>query len=931
MKKVLSVVLLISMLLGMWIMPAAAAEGDSASGTGETSLAPTYYVDANSDKAMLDAFIAGGDANYEVIAEEGIIDVKPAAVTSAPGGQAILFDAPLIMTAEINCMLVTKEGANVQLWLNLKEDLTHKFQYFPLEKKFVLAGPSGELQTVETDWATGENAEWHRITMSVEADGTITCYADDTAVITYQIPDFNASIQTGLVPILWKDGGFELLLKSFAVYELDQVTGTHPEVYFNLNAESEVSDEFLQYFMANQPNGQGWERNEDGTFYMGKSIVAPGPTTGGANQDFFIKGDYVTEISVKMVGTNYAADAYRSVWVNTSKGAKTLQYNPGKGTVTYGAWNGEAEFTKEVHWATGENAEWHTLALEVLPTAGMIKSYVDGELVYTANYEAFTDETDGQGFQPLLFGNCEHLLQSCVVANSAYVNPAKYLFNLNTESKPTTEFLNAFFGDPNVYELQEDGTIYMKSGAVAPGPTTGAAMQDFYIKGDYITEISVKMVGTNYAADAYRSVWVNTSKGAKTLQYNPGKGTVTYGAWNGEAEFTKEVHWATGENAEWHTLALEVLPSAGIIKSYVDGELVYTTTTEAFTSAKAEGFQPLLFGNCESLMQYCGVITGAYTPGYAVGHDETQNILTLKANTCTEAGKELVRCTGCGKLAAVEVAAAGHTSSDWIVDTAASCTAKGSQHKECTVCGETLETEEIAMLDHTPSDWIVDKEATEEEEGSKHKECTVCKEVLETEAIPKLDPQNPPFTDVAEDAWYYEYVAYVYRNNLFLGTSDTTFEPDTTMTRAMFVRLLANYEGVDFTQYEDAELPFTDVDMDEWYGTAVAWAYENEVVLGTSETTFNPGDEITREQMCLMLVNYMNYKEIVLADTKTVSFTDADQIADWAKDAVELCAAAEIVKGPGDGSFNPKGIASRAEVATLITNFCNALADQPVE
>ena len=179
---------------------------------------------------------------------------------------------------------------------------------------------------------------------------------------------------------------------------------------------------------------------------------------------------------------------------------------------------------------------------------------------------------------------------------------------------------------------------------------------------------------------------------------------------------------------------------------------------------------------------------------------------------------------------------------------------------------------------------------------------------------------------MAEDAWYYEYVAYVYKNNLFLGTSDTTFEPDTVMTRAMFVRLLANYEGVDFTQYEDAELPFTDVDMDEWYGTAVAWAYENEVVLGTSDTTFNPGDEITREQMCLMLVNYMNYKEITLEGSdKEVSFTDADKIADWAKDAVELCAAAGIVQGPGDGSFNPQGTASRAEVATLITNFCKAL------
>lgn len=97
-------------------------------------------------------------------------------------------------------------------------------------------------------------------------------------------------------------------------------------------------------------------------------------------------------------------------------------------------------------------------------------------------------------------------------------------------------------------------------------------------------------------------------------------------------------------------------------------------------------------------------------------------------------------------------------------------------------------------------------------------------------------------------------------------------------------------------------------------------------MLGTSETTFNPGDEITREQMCLMLVNYMEHKEITLdVSDEEVSFTDADQIADWAKEAVEFCAGAGLVQGPGDGTFNPKGTASRAEVATLITNFVRAL------
>lgn len=175
-----------------------------------------------------------------------------------------------------------------------------------------------------------------------------------------------------------------------------------------------------------------------------------------------------------------------------------------------------------------------------------------------------------------------------------------------------------------------------------------------------------------------------------------------------------------------------------------------------------------------------------------------------------------MRCASCDAFEIVEYSVE-HIASEWIVDTEATCTAAGSQHKECTVCGETLETEAIEMIDHTPSDWIVDKEATEEEEGSQHKECTVCKTVLETEAIPKLEPTELPFVDVDEDAWYYEYVEYVYKTTCSL---EPLIQPLSwnSYDRAMFVRLLANYEGVDFTQYEDAELPFTDVEMDSWYG-----------------------------------------------------------------------------------------------------------------
>ena len=178
-----------------------------------------------------------------------------------------------------------------------------------------------------------------------------------------------------------------------------------------------------------------------------------------------------------------------------------------------------------------------------------------------------------------------------------------------------------------------------------------------------------------------------------------------------------------------------------------------------------------------------------------------------------------------------------------------------------------------------------------------------------------------PFTDVDADSWYYTYVKYVYEHNLFKGTSDDTFSPTMVMTRAMFVQLFANLDGVDLSEY--TETKFKDVDMGSWYGPAVAWAEMNKVVNGTSETTFEPDKEITREQMCVLLVNYAEYADIDLTveEPKETIFPDADKISGWAEEAVEICAAAGIINGKGDGSVDPQGTASRAEVATLMTNF----------
>ena len=188
------------------------------------------------------------------------------------------------------------------------------------------------------------------------------------------------------------------------------------------------------------------------------------------------------------------------------------------------------------------------------------------------------------------------------------------------------------------------------------------------------------------------------------------------------------------------------------------------------------------------------------------------------------------------------------------------------------------------------------------------------------------DPPEPPiyefpFGDVAEDAWYYGAVDYAYKNNLIKGTSETTFEPDVAMTRAMFVQLAANMSGITDTE-EYPQTPFTDTASDGWYKTAVAWAYSNSLVLGTSDTTFEPNTAITREQMCVFLMKYAQFMEVVpeLDNTKKAFFDD-DEISEWAKDAVYYCQKAGFVSGVGDNRFNPKGTASRAEVATLFTNF----------
>lgn len=176
-----------------------------------------------------------------------------------------------------------------------------------------------------------------------------------------------------------------------------------------------------------------------------------------------------------------------------------------------------------------------------------------------------------------------------------------------------------------------------------------------------------------------------------------------------------------------------------------------------------------------------------------------------------------------------------------------------------------------------------------------------------------------PFVDVAPDAWYYSAVEYAYENGLMNGVAADRFAPQTTLTRAMMAAVLYNLEGGS----AGTAAGFSDVDAESWYADAVNWAAENGIVNGFEDGTFRPDDNLTREQMAAFLYNYAEYKGCDLtASDDLAAFTDAGEVGTWAMDVVKWAVGSDLLHGTSDTTLAPKGTATRAEVATVLMNFC---------
>ena len=304
---------------------------------------------------------------------------------------------------------------------------------------------------------------------------------------------------------------------------------------------------------------------------------------------------------------------------------------------------------------------------------------------------------------------------------------------------------------------------------------------------------------------------------------------------------------------------------------------------------------------------------GKYEISVALKDDEASNCVD-------ENGRALRAAFEAGS---VLVSAAPHMHDYAMTVTAPTCTEKGYTTHTC-ACGDSYVDTYTDALGHAWDNGKVTKEPTETETGVKTFTCTRCGET-KTEVIPATGVVDVTkmFTDVSH-SWADDGIQYCVTHQLMSGIGNNLFGPKLTTTRAQIVQILYNLEG---EPKVSGTTPFTDLTND-WYKDAVLWAYQTGVVAGTSSTTFEPDLPVTREQIAVILMEYMT-RVLKLERTWTPAdlsiFPDAGSVSDWAKDAMADAVGLGLISGAsnsGQTLLEPQGSATREQVATILMEFC---------
>lgn len=184
-------------------------------------------------------------------------------------------------------------------------------------------------------------------------------------------------------------------------------------------------------------------------------------------------------------------------------------------------------------------------------------------------------------------------------------------------------------------------------------------------------------------------------------------------------------------------------------------------------------------------------------------------------------------------------------------------------------------------------------------------------------------PDGAAFADVSQDSWYAAAVDYVLEKGLMTGTSSAAFSPAQTTSRGMIATILYRLSG----EPEAQSGAFSDVSDGQWYTDAVNWAGQNSIAAGYADGSFRPGSAVTREQLAVLLYRYAQAQgyDTAQGGTKLQTFSDAAEVSDWALDAMDWALDAGILSGRSTSVLAPQSVATRAETAQILMNFCEAM------
>lgn len=229
----------------------------------------------------------------------------------------------------------------------------------------------------------------------------------------------------------------------------------------------------------------------------------------------------------------------------------------------------------------------------------------------------------------------------------------------------------------------------------------------------------------------------------------------------------------------------------------------------------------------------------------------------------------------------------------------------------------------VSVTRHTGGGGASHPEASDDSSSDRNDRDDDDTENIDEEDVPLTEGKVADFDDVPADAWFAEAVQYVYEHDLMTGVSENLFAPNAQMNRAMVAQILFNVE-----KPADTEAPaaFRDVAADQWYAKAVNWAVWQGYMSGYGAGSFGPNDALTREQLVTVLWRYSGSP--VMGDSSMLNtFSDTAMTSDYAQQAMTWAYAQGVISGNADGTLNPQGTATRAEVATILMRFYENMAE----